>query len=46
THADAVVGERIRALHSGENPPRVRRMIERPTTAGTTLVSPKGPIDH
>ncbi|RWB75983.1 MAG: MFS transporter [Mesorhizobium sp.] len=46
THADAVVGERIRALHSGESPPRVRRMIERPTTAGTTLVSPKGPIDH
>ncbi|MBZ9813754.1 MFS transporter [Mesorhizobium sp. CA7] len=46
THADAVVGERIRALHSGDNPPRVRRMIERPTTAGTTLVSPKGPIDH
>ncbi|MEZ2329415.1 MFS transporter [Mesorhizobium sp. RCC_202] len=46
THADAVVGERIRALHSGEDPPRVRRMIERPTTAGTTLVSPKGPIDH
>jgi MFS family permease len=46
THADAVVGERIRALHSGENPPRVRRMIERPTTAGTAIVSPKGPIDH
>ncbi|RVD72311.1 MFS transporter [Mesorhizobium sp. M4A.F.Ca.ET.029.04.2.1] len=46
THADAVVGERIRALHRGEEPPRVRRMIERPTTAGTTLVSPKGPIDH
>ncbi|MGX8012218.1 MFS transporter [Mesorhizobium sp. ORM8.1] len=46
THADAVVGERIRALHSGDDPPRVRRMIERPTMAGTTLVSPKGPIDH
>ena len=46
THADAVVGERIRALHSGENPPRVRRMIERPTTAGTAIVSPKGPIEH
>ncbi|MDX8477635.1 MFS transporter [Mesorhizobium sp. VK24D] len=46
THADAVVGERIRALHSGENPPRVRRMIERPTTAGTALVSPRGPIEH
>ncbi|TPN82672.1 MFS transporter [Mesorhizobium sp. CU2] len=46
THADAVIGERVRALHSGEDPPRVRRMIERPTTAGTTIVSPKGPIDH
>ncbi|KUM28843.1 ABC transporter permease [Mesorhizobium loti] len=46
THADAVVGERIRALHSGESPPRVRRLIERPTTAGTALVSPRGPIDH
>lgn len=46
THADAVVGERIRALHSGENPPRVRRLIERPTSAGTALVSPKGPIEH
>jgi len=31
---------------SGDEPPRVRRLIERPTTAGTALVSPKGPIDH
>jgi len=46
THADAVVTERVRALHSGDEPPRVRRLIERPTTAGTALVSPKGPIDH
>ena len=46
THADAVVGERLRALHSGHEPPRVRRMIERPTTAGTTLVMAKGPIEH
>ncbi|MET3518716.1 MFS transporter [Mesorhizobium abyssinicae] len=46
THADAVVGERIRALHSGGEPPHVRRMIERPTTAGTALVSPRGPIEH
>ncbi|MER8507435.1 MFS transporter [Mesorhizobium sp. M0199] len=43
TYADAVIGERIRALHSGNEPPRVRRMIERPTTAGTALV---GPIEH
>ncbi|MGX5847237.1 MFS transporter [Mesorhizobium sp. PL10] len=46
THADAVVGERIRALHSGDEPPRVRRLIERPTTAGTALVMAKGPIEH
>ncbi|MFK0687801.1 MFS transporter [Mesorhizobium sp. IMUNJ 23033] len=46
THADAVIGERIRALHSGSESPRVRRMIERPTTAGTALVMPKGPIEH
>ncbi|MER8423808.1 MFS transporter [Mesorhizobium sp. M1403] len=46
TYADAVIGERIRALHSGNEPPRVRRMIERPTTAGTALVMPKGPIEH
>lgn len=46
THADAMVGERLRALHSGDEPPRVRRVIERPTTAGTTLVMAKGPIEH
>jgi len=31
TQADAVVGERLRALHQGPDRPRVRRMIERPT---------------
>ncbi|RWC62039.1 MFS transporter [Mesorhizobium sp.] len=46
THADALIGERLRALHSGDEPPRVRRMIERPTTAGTALVMAKGPIEH
>ena len=29
THADAPVGDRIRALHTGTNPPVVRRMIIR-----------------
>lgn len=29
THADAVVGERLRALHDGEEPPRVHRMVVR-----------------
>ena len=46
THADAMVGDRLRALHSGDEPPRVRRVIERPTTAGTTLIPAKGPIEH
>ncbi|MBZ9758087.1 MFS transporter [Mesorhizobium sp. ESP6-5] len=46
TQADAMVGERLRALHSGNEPPRVRRVIERPTTAGTALVMAKGPIEH
>ena len=29
TKADAAVGERLRALHSGPEPPRVQRMLER-----------------
>jgi MFS family permease len=33
THADAVVWERVRALHRGAKPPRVHRMIERQTAA-------------
>jgi hypothetical protein len=33
THADAAITERIRALHSGRERPRVRRMVERPTSA-------------
>lgn len=45
THADAVITERIRALHSGTERPRVRRMIERPTNAARTIVTPRGPID-
>jgi MFS family permease len=31
THADAVVRDKLVALHSGAEPPKVRRMIERPT---------------
>jgi MFS family permease len=31
TQADAEIGERVRALHSGPNPPVVHRMIERQT---------------
>lgn len=45
THADAVVGERIRALHSGAEPPRVHRMIERPTHWSSTLFATKHMFD-
>lgn len=31
THSDAVVSDKLRQLHSGTEPPKVRRMIERPT---------------
>jgi MFS family permease len=31
TQADAEIGDRVRALHKGENPPVVHRMIERQT---------------
>ena len=40
TFADAAIGERLRALHAGEGPPRVRRLIERPTTWSDRAVSP------
>lgn len=32
TRDDAVVPERLRALHRGDGPPKVRRLIERPTS--------------
>jgi MFS family permease len=31
THSDAVVWDKLRQLHSGTEPPKARRMIERPT---------------
>lgn len=45
TYADATIGEQLRALHRGTEPPRVRRMIERPPTRAIAIVTPKGPID-
>ncbi|WP_235897739.1 MFS transporter [Neoaquamicrobium microcysteis] len=45
THADAIVGEQIRKLHAGENPPIVRRMIERPTGRHPLDGQPKGMAD-
>ena len=45
THADSVVSDRIRRLHSGTEPPRVHRMIERPTNWSAPIPQPKGMID-
>jgi MFS family permease len=45
THADAMVGEKIRQLHSGTEPPRVHRMIERPTDWSASHGQLKGMID-
>jgi hypothetical protein len=35
-HADAEITEKLRALHRGENRPKVHRMIERQTVPFTT----------
>ena len=45
THADAMVGEKIRQLHSGKEPPLVHRMIERPTDWSASHGQLKGMID-
>jgi MFS family permease len=45
THADAIVTDRIRRLHSGAEPPRVHRMIERPTIRSAALSQPRHMID-
>jgi hypothetical protein len=45
THADAIVGENIRRLHSGTGPLRVWRMIERPTNRPPLDGQAKGMID-
>ncbi len=46
THADAEITERIRALHSGIERPRVRRMIERPTNPVGYYGTPKPHEEH
>ena len=45
TQADAEVGDKIRQLHSGTEPPRVHRMIERPTDWTASQGQLKGMID-
>ena len=46
TQADAAITERIRELHAGEERPRIRRWIERPTgAAALATITPKEPAD-
>lgn len=45
THHDALVGDRIRKLHAGTEPPRVHRLIERPAGPRAGDAQPKGMID-
>jgi MFS family permease len=47
THADAQIVERLRELHRGSEPPRVRRMIERQTNSiPPELISSFEPDQH
>lgn len=45
THDDRVIPERLRALHHGSEPPRVRRMIERQTSSMPSSRSSETLID-
>ncbi len=45
THADAPVGERIRALHTGAEPPRVTRMLIRDPARASSEPAPRAPLD-
>jgi MFS family permease len=45
TQADVLVADRIRALHSGEQPPQVRRLVVRPTQSTEAEPKAKGPVD-
>ena len=45
TRADAEISDRIRSFHSGSEPPRVHRMIERPPSWFAAIANSKGTID-
>lgn len=45
THADAYIGDNIRALHASDQPPVVHRMIERPTVRRAWDMQLKGVVD-
>ena len=46
TQADEAVGEKIRKLHRGAEPPKARRLIERSTAHADFTVTPKEVIDQ
>ena len=45
TQADAGIDDRVRALHSGTEPPRVHRMVVRPTDWTEPGLQTKTPVD-
>ncbi len=45
TYADAGIDDRVRALHSGTEPPRVHRMVVRPTDWTEPGLQTKTPVD-
>ncbi|MBX3597879.1 MAG: MFS transporter [Rhizobiaceae bacterium] len=45
THADAMIGETLRALHAGPGGPKVQRMVVRPTDWTEALQQIKQPVD-
>ncbi len=45
THHDALIPQRLRALHRGPGGPRVRRMIERQSTSAPLPATSEPPID-
>jgi MFS family permease len=45
THADAPVSDRIRALHAGDQPPRVRRMLIRNPARTRIDTAARAPLD-
>ena len=46
TKADAAVGDRLRELHRGAEPPRVQRRIVRQAARCSERAATKAPIDH
>jgi MFS family permease len=45
THADAGIGQKINGLHAGDTPPKVHRMIVRPTDTSDHLHHGKTSVD-